>query len=74
MRHQRFPEPPPDLTTQHMEVIGCRGQVADLQIVLAAQLQVTLQPGRGMLRPLALIAVRQQADQPGHAQPLAFAG
>ena len=27
-----------------------------------------------MLRPLALVAVRQQADEAGHAQPFAFAG
>ena len=27
-----------------------------------------------MLRPLALVAVRQQADETGHAQPFALAG
>src|SRR3546814_20825241 len=33
-----------------------------------------LEPGRGVLRPLALIAVRQQHHQTRHAQPFRLAG
>ena len=38
------------------------------------KLEKALEPRRTVLRPLALVAVRQQHDEAGHAQPLAFAG
>ena len=57
---QRLAEIAPHLTAQRMEIIGGGGEIADLPIVLAAELQIALEPRRGMLRPLALIAVRQQ--------------
>ena len=53
-----------------MEVVGGRGQVAHRHVALGAELQIPLQPGRGMLRPLTLMAMRQQQRQAGHAQPL----
>ncbi len=56
-----------------MEIIGRVRDVADLDIILAAHLQITLEPGRGMFRPLPLVAVRQQQHEPRHAQPLRLA-
>ena len=53
-----------------MEVVGRRGAVDDLDIVFATELQEAFEPGRGVLRPLAFVAMGQQHDQSGHAQPL----
>src|SRR5262249_3295388 len=39
-----------------------------------AQLQITLEPRRRVLRPLPFVTVRKQADEARHAQPLALAG
>ena len=64
---------PVQLPAQHVVVAGRRGGVADLHVVLGIELEKALQPRRGMLRPLPLIAMRQQADEAGHAQPLALA-
>ena len=74
-RHQdqRLAEVALQLPAQDVEIVGRRRAVGDLHVVLGAQLQEALEPGRGMLRPLAFIAVRQQADEAGHAQPLALA-
>ena len=57
-----------------MEIVRRRGAVRDLHVVLGAHLQKALEPCRRVLRALALVAVRQQADEPGHAQPFALAG
>src|SRR6185312_7461004 len=46
---------------------------ADLQIVLAAELQEALEARRGMLRPLPFIAMRQEHHEARHAQPLGLA-
>ena len=62
------------LAAQDVEIIGRRGAVGHLHVVFGAHLQEALKPGRGMLRPLALIAMRQQADEARHAQPFALAG
>ena len=48
-------------------------QIDDLHVVLGAELQIAFEPRRGMLRPLPFVAVRQQADEARHAQPLALA-
>ena len=61
------------LAAQHVEVVGGRGRIDHLHIVLGAELQEPLQPGGGMLRPLPFIAMRQQADETRHAQPFTFA-
>src|SRR5262245_20438249 len=53
-----------ELTPQDVKVIGGRGAVRDLPIILGAELEIALEPRRGMFRPLALIAVRQQQDEP----------
>ena len=62
-----------DLSTQDVEVVRRRGAVGDLHVVLGAELEIALQTSRRMLRSLALIAMRQQADEARHAQPLALA-
>ena len=56
-----------------MEVVGRRRAVGDLHVVFGAELQEALEPRRGMLRSLALVAVRQEHHQRRHAQPLALA-
>ncbi len=56
-----------------MEEVRRRRDVDDLHVVFGAELQIALEPGRGMLRPLAFVAVRQHADEARHAQPLALA-
>ena len=38
------------------------------------ELQVALDAGAGVFRPLAFVAVRQQHDQPGEQAPLVLAG
>ncbi len=74
-RHQdqRLAEVALQLAAQDVEIVRRRRAVGDLHVVLGAHLQEALEPRRGMLRPLALVAVRQQADEAGHAQPLALA-
>ena len=56
-----------------MEIVGRRRAIDHLHVVLAAELQVTLDPARGVLRPLSLEAVGQKHHQPAHAQPLGLA-
>ena len=71
--HQRLAELAVQLAAQDVEVVGRRRAVGDLPVVLRAQLQEALQTRGGMLRPLPLVAVRQQAHEARHAQPLALA-
>ena len=71
-QHQRLAEVAVQLPAQDVEVVGGRRAVGDLPVVLGGHLQVALQPRRGVLRPLPLVAVRQQADEARHAQPLAL--
>src|SRR3954452_16572608 len=56
-----------------MEVARRRARVDDRHVVLGVELEPALEPGRAVLRPLALVAVRQQADQARQAKPLALA-
>ena len=74
-RHQdqRLADVALQLAAQDVEVVRRRRAVGDLHVVLGAHLQEALEPRRGMLRPLPLVAVRQQADEARHAQPLALA-
>ena len=74
-RHQdqRLADLALQLAAQDVEVVRRRRAVRDLHVVFGAHLQEALEPRRGMLRPLALVAVRQQADEARHAQPLALA-
>src|SRR5580704_5576074 len=74
-RHQdqRLAEVAIELAAQDVKVVRRRRAVGDLHVVLGAHLQEALEPRRGMLRPLPFIAVRQEAHEPRHAQPFAFA-
>src|SRR3546814_18739068 len=53
-----------------MEVIGRGRDVRDLDISFRAKLEIPLQTRRAMLRTLAFIAVRPQADETVAPQPL----
>ena len=74
-RHQdqRLAELALQLPPQDVEIVRRRGAVGDLHVVFGAHLQEALEAGGGVLRALALVAVRQQADEARHAQPLALA-
>ncbi len=71
---QRLAEIAPHLPPEDVEIIGRRGAVGDLEIVLGAKLQIAFEPGRAVLRPLPFEPVRQQHDEAARAQPLGFAG
>ena len=75
-RHQdqRFADVALQLTPQDVKIIGGRRAIRHLHIVLGAQLQIAFEPRRGMFRPLAFVAMRQEADETRHPQPFAFAG
>src|SRR3954453_13548881 len=70
---QRLAEIPVQLPPQGVEVAGQRAGVDDRHVVLGVELEPALEPGRAVLGPLALVAVRQQADQARQAEPLALA-
>ena len=63
---------PVHLAAQDVEIVGRRGDVAHLDIVLRAELQEALEPRGAVLRPLSFIAMRQQQDEAVGAQPLGF--
>src|SRR5262245_16402943 len=65
--HQGLAKLAVQLPAQDVEVVGRRGAVDDLPVVLGTQLQEAFEAGGGMLRALPFVAVRQQAHQPGHA-------
>ena len=67
---QRLAERAQHLAAQQVEDLRRRGRHADLDVVLGAQLQEALEARRGVLRPLALVAVRQQHHQPAEPAPL----
>ena len=73
-RHQdqRLADLALQLPAQDVEVIRRRRAIGDLHVVFGAHLQEALEPRGGMLRALPFIAVRQQADEAGHAQPFAL--
>src|SRR5262249_30636694 len=57
-----------------MEIV-CRGRtIRHLHVVFGAELEIALEPGRGVLRPLPLVAMRQKTDKTRHPEPLALAG
>jgi hypothetical protein len=72
-QHERLAEFAFELAAQNMEIVRRRRAVGDLHIVFGAHLQKALEARRGVFRPLPFIAVRQQADEAGHAQPFALA-
>ena len=71
--HQRFAPPPQRLPAQQMEVLRGGSGLADLNVVARGELQKALQTSAGVLRPLALVTVRKQQDEPREQSPLVFA-
>src|SRR5262245_27430424 len=58
------------LAPQQVEVLGRSRAVANLHIVFCAELEKALDTRAGMLRPLSLIAVRQEQPQADGLLPL----
>ena len=61
------------LAAEHVEVVRRARAIGDLNVVLGGELQETFEASRGVFRPLALVAVRQQHDEARQAEPLALA-
>ena len=57
-----------------MEVLRSSRRLAHLHIVAGAELQIALDAGAGVLRPLSFVSVRQQQNQAAQQVPLVFAG
>ena len=72
--HQRLAEAAAHLAPQDVEVIGRRGAIGDLEIVLGTELQIALEASRAVLRALSLEPVRKKHDEAAGAQPLGFPG
>src|SRR5581483_4714651 len=67
---ERLAELAVHLAAEEVEVLGGGGRVADLDVVLGAELEPALEPRARVLRPLPLVAVREQHDEPAHPLPL----
>src|SRR3990170_6744097 len=72
-QYQRLAELAVELAPEDVEIVRRRGAVGDLPVVLGAELEVALEPGGGVLRPLAFIAMREEQHEAGHAEPFPFA-
>ena len=71
---ERLAPRPHDLAAKQMEVLrGGRG-LADLHVVIGAELEVTLHTSGGVLRALTLVAMGKEHDDAGEQPPLGFAG
>ena len=62
------------LAAQEMEVLRRIGRLADLHVVAGAELEIALDAGAGVFRPLPFVAVRQEQGDAGEEVPLVFAG
>src|SRR2546428_5954237 len=69
-QHERLPEAPMHLAAEDVEVLRRRGQVADLHVVLGAELEEALEACARVLGALALVAVREEQHEAAHALPL----
>src|SRR6266480_2554808 len=69
-QHERLPEAPMHLAAEDVEVLRRRGQVADLHVVLGAELEEALEARARVLGALALVAVREEQHEAAHALPL----
>src|SRR5213083_460734 len=67
---ERLPEAPMHLAAEDVEVLRRRGQVADLHVVLGAELEEALEARARVLGALALVAVREEQHEAAHALPL----
>jgi hypothetical protein len=63
-----------DLAAQQVEQLSSGGDVGDLHVVLGAELEEPLDPGRGVLGALPLVTVRQEKGQPGALTPFDLGG
>ena len=71
---QRLAPAPQRLPAQEVEVLRRGRGLADLDVVLGRELQEALEAGAGVLRPLPLVAVRQEQDEARQQAPLVLAG
>src|SRR5438309_3233056 len=69
-QHERLPEAPVHRAAEDVEVLRRRGQVADLHVVLGAELEEALEARARVLGALALVAVREEQHEAAHALPL----
>ena len=58
-----------DLAAEGVEILGRRGEVADLHVVLGAELEKTFKSRARVLGPLAFVAVREEHDNRAGAPP-----
>ena len=70
--HQRLAESELDLSAQEVEIVRGLRDVADEEVVSAAELQEPLHAARAVLRTHAFVAVRQQEGEAVHGPPLVF--
>src|SRR6266446_6919458 len=61
------------LTAKHVEILRGSRRLADLHVVFGGKLHEALEPGAGMFRALAFVAVRQEHDETGRQIPLVLA-
>src|SRR6266478_3652867 len=69
-QHERLPEAPMHLAAEDVEVLRRRAQVADLHVVLGAELEEAFEARARVLGALALVAVREEQHEAAHALPL----
>ena len=62
------------LAAQQVEVLGGGARVGDADVALGGQRQEALDAGAGVLRPGALVAVREQQGEAAGLSPLGLAG
>src|SRR6266508_2944061 len=60
------------LAPQHMKILRGGGWIADLDVILGARLEKSLEARAGVLRALPFIAMRQKQNNPAGALPLRF--
>ena len=69
---QRPLNPGLDLPSQQMEILRGRRRITNLEIVLRAKLEITLEARARMFRSLAFVTMRQQHHEPRRLLPLVF--
>ena len=72
--HQRLAGPRQGLGPEQVEVLRRRRRVGHPDVVLGGEHEEALQPGAGVLRPLALEAVGEQQHQAALLAPLVLGG
>jgi len=65
---------PKGLATEEMEVVGGGGGISDNPVVFGAELQEAFEPGAGVFRALAVVAVGKKQGDAGGDTPLRFRG